>query len=247
MDKTARFVIADPDPVFCRELGTAIKALGGTVAAVTDDGRRALELVYELRPRVLLTDIPLFGLDGLSLVKPASSAGTLCIVASAFAGPSTKLAAVRLGAAYFAAKPCDAEALVQVASAMVGTAPEEHDFAGHILTARILEELGISGSLHGFDCLCGAMELAGRDSGALRAVTKELYPELASRLNTSPVCVERRIRFAVSSAWENGGSALFSRVLGPVFDSRPTNSQFLSALYIELDRRLSGMSARREL
>ena len=61
-------------------------------------------------------------------------------------------------------------------------------------------------------------------------ITKELYPELASKYNTTVSRVERSIRHAVEVSWNRGDIKLMENIFGHSVDidrAKPTNSEFI--------------------
>ncbi len=63
------------------------------------------------------------------------------------------------------------------------------------------------------------------------AVTKELYPMIAEKYNTTPSRVERAIRHAIELAWDRGNVDLMNKVFGYTIDverGKPTNSEFIA-------------------
>ena len=65
MSQSARILLVDDDADFCEALSDRLRALGFQVT-VADRGVEALRLVREDAPAVVLLDLVLPGLDGLS-------------------------------------------------------------------------------------------------------------------------------------------------------------------------------------
>ena len=61
-------------------------------------------------------------------------------------------------------------------------------------------------------------------------ITKELYPELASKYNTTVSRVERAIRHAIEVSWNRGNLDFMEEIFGYSVDidkAKPTNSEFM--------------------
>ena len=61
-------------------------------------------------------------------------------------------------------------------------------------------------------------------------ITKELYPTLAKKFNTTASRVERAIRHAVEVSWNRGSMQLMEEIFGYSVDidkAKPTNSEFI--------------------
>lgn len=249
MSEKLRFVVADSDLGFCAQLAAAIAADGrAELLGVTPDGFEAERMVRVCHADVLICSLTLSGMDGLSLLDsvlaPGKTRRPLCVAVSSFSYQAAIDAAAQLGAALFVLKPCDAVPLVRTACSLAGrmadtgrTCPRGVGLAA----ARLFEALGVSVNLRGFACLCAAMELISDDPSRLRAVTKALYPDIARRVGTSAPCVERQIRRAIEDAWARSGRPVFAALLGQDFPARPTSTAFLTAAFVELDRRAAGI------
>ena len=61
-------------------------------------------------------------------------------------------------------------------------------------------------------------------------ITKELYPELALKFDTTVSRVERAIRHAIEVSWNRGNWDLMEEIFGNSVDidrAKPTNSEFI--------------------
>lgn len=61
------------------------EALGYEVVGVANDGLHALELVQNLQPHLLITDIRMPGCDGIELIRRAKNCSRSCILLSSVA------------------------------------------------------------------------------------------------------------------------------------------------------------------
>ena len=69
------------------------------------------------------------------------------------------------------------------------------------------------------------------DIGLLSAITKELYPAIAEKYETTPSRVERAIRHAIELAWDRGNIDLMNKFFGYTINierGKPTNSEFIA-------------------
>ncbi len=72
--------------------------------------------------------------------------------------------------------------------------------------ADLIRRKGIPAQLKGYRYLKDAVMLAAEDAELLGAVTKELYPAVAKKNNTTASRVERNIRHAIETAWKRNTS-----------------------------------------
>jgi two-component system response regulator (stage 0 sporulation protein A) len=65
----------------------------------------------------------------------------------------------------------------------------------------------------------------------LSGITKELYPGIAQKFNTTPSRVERAIRHAIEVAWSRGRIDTINKLFGyTIHDEKgkPTNGEFIA-------------------
>ena len=95
-----------------------------------------------------------------------------------------------------------------------------------------LRHLGVPANIHGFSYIKTAIGLIASDEDYLHGITKNLYPTIAKKYNTTWQRVERSIRHAVERTFIDGDLEEI-KTLGVVhYDSgKMTNGEFLGALY----------------
>ena len=94
----------------------------------------------------------------------------------------------------------------------------------------MLHDLGISSHIKGYQFLRDAVSMIFENPDIIGGITKELYPELASRYDTTVSRVERAIRHAVEISWNRGDIDLMEKIFGHSVDidrAKPTNSEFI--------------------
>ncbi len=91
----------------------------------------------------------------------------------------------------------------------------------------LLRSLHISGKFCGLQYLTYAVSKTIRDPEATRYITKELYPEIAGRFDTTSSRVERGIRTAIAHSWKHSKRETLNKVAGYHLVERPTNSEFI--------------------
>ena len=67
----------------------------------------------------------------------------------------------------------------------------------------------------------------------INAVTKELYPSVAGKYETTPSRVERAIRHAIEVAWDRGDVDVLNSYFGYTIQGsrgKPTNSEFIAMI-----------------
>jgi two-component system response regulator (stage 0 sporulation protein A) len=79
---------------------------------------------------------------------------------------------------------------------------------------RVIHEIGVPAHVKGYQYLRDAIMLVVEEINYLGAVTKELYPTIAQKYDTTPSRVERAIRHAIELAWDRGDLEKINKVFG---------------------------------
>ena len=203
------------------------------VVGETGDGEEAWALIQQTRPDVVVMDVILPGLDGISLLQRMPKT-VKTIVLSAFCSQNMVQEVMQLGAWYFIPKPAHVESLLErIREAVV---PEETTVVRPSLEAEvtaIIHEVGIPAHIKGYQYVREAIILTVQDMEMINAVTKMLYPEVARRFHTTPSRVERAIRHAIEVAWDRGDLETLQSYFGYTVNSakgKPTNSEFIAMI-----------------
>ncbi|HBV89079.1 sporulation transcription factor Spo0A [Desulfosporosinus sp.] len=96
---------------------------------------------------------------------------------------------------------------------------------------RMIHQMGVPAHVKGYQYLRDAIVNVVTDVSLLGAVTKELYPMIASKYQTTPSRVERAIRHAIELAWDRGNVDFMNRFFGYTINvdrGKPTNSEFVA-------------------
>ena len=91
--------------------------------------------------------------------------------------------------------------------------------------------LGIPAHIKGYQYLREAVRMVLEDHNVINRITKELYPGIARRFDTSASKVERAMRHAIEVAWARGRLETVNQMYGyKVFkrEDKPTNGEFIA-------------------
>ena len=97
----------------------------------------------------------------------------------------------------------------------------------------IIHEIGVPAHIKGYMYLREAITMVVNDMELLSAVTKELYPSIAKKYNTTASRVERAIRHAIEVAWGRGQVDAINKLFGYTVHNekgKPTNSEFIAII-----------------
>ena len=98
---------------------------------------------------------------------------------------------------------------------------------------NIIHEIGVPAHIKGYMYLREAITMVVNDMELLSAVTKELYPSIAKKYNTTASRVERAIRHAIEVAWGRGQVEAINKLFGYTVHNekgKPTNSEFIAII-----------------
>ncbi len=246
MTTKIKVLLADTNEDFRELLGKQIDAEPDleTIGAA-ENGEQALQLVRELDPDVLVTDVILPRMDGLAVLQRLQSSGsrTRAVVVSGFYTQQVLAQTSELGAAFFLPKPCSIELLLnrirqatqprpaQFPPFPLQETPPEPSLEAQV--TEIIHEIGVPAHIKGYQYLREAIILTINDMEIINAVTKALYPSVAKRFNTTPSRVERAIRHAIEVAWDRGDIEVLQKYFGYTVSNakgKPTNSEFIAMI-----------------
>lgn len=200
-----------------------------------EDGYEAQKILDTTPPDIMVLDMMLSGMDGLSLIQWALERGirTRILALTRYSSDYVMEAAARLGISYVMLKPCDPGALAArvldlsrslLPAGQIGEDPKTR-------VSGLLLSLGVRPKLRGFACLREAVLISAREE--CLSVTKILYPEVAKRCGCESGHVERNIRSAIDTAWAGRDEAVWRMYFTPDTNGhvpRPTNAAFISRL-----------------
>lgn len=211
------------------------------IVGVAADGAEALELIRKEEPDVAVLDIAMPRIDGLGVLEKLDkeegiSKKPIVIMLTALNKDETVQKAVNLGAGYFMVKPVDMDILESRIVELCSN-PKTNTYAPDRVrnldrdVTRLIQQMGMPAHLKGYQYLRDAIILVVEEMNLMGAVTKELYPMIAEKYNTTPSRVERAIRHAIELAWDRGNIEMINKFFGYTINmdrGKPTNSEFIA-------------------
>ncbi|MGE5404119.1 MAG: sporulation transcription factor Spo0A, partial [Candidatus Saccharibacteria bacterium] len=169
---------------------------------VCSNGLEVLDALSKKDTDVLILDLIMPHMDGIGVLEKMSDMKgdqrPKVIILTAFGQENITQKAVQLGADYYILKPFNLQVLGdrvrQVVRDRVETAPRAVPVTRRDLeveVTRIIHEIGVPAHVKGYQYLRDAIMLVVEEIGYLGAVTKELYPTIADKYDTTPSRVER--------------------------------------------------------
>ncbi|HBG1249819.1 TPA: sporulation transcription factor Spo0A [Clostridioides difficile] len=253
-----KIVLADDNKDFCQVLKEYLSNEDDIdILGIAKDGIEALDLVKKTQPDLLILDVIMPHLDGLGVIEKLNTMDIpkmpKIIVLSAVGQDKITQSAINLGADYYIVKPFDFVVFInrirELVSNRVTQVEPKHrpvqetqmtrsDFVknvGNIETeiTNIIHEIGVPAHIKGYLYLREAIKMVIDNVELLGAVTKELYPSIAKKFNTTPSRVERAIRHAIEVAWSRGKVDTINQLFGYTVHNtkgKPTNSEFIAMI-----------------
>ena len=195
------------------------------------NGKDALEAIHRLLPDVLLLDVIMPQLDGLSVLEslhenpPAKMPRIL--VTSAVGLEQVIRKAMHLGACYYMIKPYGLRELQERIELIASPPIAEHDLPAddvHTCIAALIRSYGVPPNIIGYRYIIDAVILLLDDG---RLLAKQIYATLAQANSTSVSSVEGAIRKTIERIFSCPNHALCEKF---GVSRRPSNALFLTAI-----------------
>lgn len=199
------------------------------VVGEASDGKKTVELILETKPDVVLLDLVMPMCDGITVMERASAmyepneTKPEYIVISAAGREEIVNEVLSRGASYFFLKPFDGDALIKRIKILHDSRRLEGNGENDRIF-RLLRKLGVMQNMTGFKFLQDAIAYVVEHKDEIYSITKDVYPAVAEKHQTSAANVERNIRYVIENTWSNANTFLKN-----FFDSnkKPTNSRFI--------------------
>lgn len=228
-----KVLIADSSQMLAAQLQRQLCA--GCSVLVWQETEDLPALVQQRGIDLVVLDIMMSGMDGMDVLQRLAKLyprPEILVTSRYISGYATE-AIMGLGADYIMVKPCSAEQIAARVKDMLryryglhssGCSEEEEAYAH----AR---RLGVAAHLKGSRYLREALRLMRQDP--TQQITKELYPAIGAQFHVSAQRVERCIRTAIHTAWENRDERIWQMYFGTDASGhipRPTNAGFLACI-----------------
>lgn len=234
-------ILADEDEALLAKMENVFAKEKFEIVGVAKDGEELLELIKTKRPDAVIMDTVLPKIDGFSVMESIKeqSLQTNVIIHSNLSLTGFINKAMNLGAKYYAIKPFDLNLLAKrVIDTFDDVELVQNQSPTHQISNQVEEKItnifitvGIPAHIKGYQFLREAIKLAIINPEIINAITKKLYPTIASKYATSASKVERAIRHAIEVAWNRGKIENINNLFGiKVYSSneKPTNGEFIA-------------------
>ena len=212
------------------------------------DGKEGIEVIEKSINKydVILLDLIMPNRDGMYVLEEMKkrNINKKVIVQTSYNSPDIISEVSSYGVEYFILKPYELSDLHKRIVNIFEEKPKSVSLASnhlHISITKVLHELGIPSHIKGYQYIREAISIVYERPETIGGITKELYPELASKFDTTVSRVERAIRHAIEVSWNRGSWDLMEDIFGHSVDidkAKPTNSEFIVTIAdkLKLDR-----------
>lgn len=201
------------------------------------DGIEGIKKIEEDNYDVIILDLIMPNKDGLYVLDEMrkKNINKKVIVATSYNTAEVIRQVSDYGVNYYILKPFDFDDLQKRILDLCNRKNDSKNIDLHynnlqISITKILHELGIPSHIKGYQYIRDGVGLIFENPEMIGGITKELYPELASKFDTTVSRVERAIRHAIEVSWNRGNWDLMEEIFGNSVDidrAKPTNSEFI--------------------
>ena len=202
------------------------------------DGEEALTTILEKEKEydIILLDLVMPKKDGIYVLEELNKRNISknIIVETSYNAPDTIRKASEYGVNYYILKPydlCDIEQrILDVFEVVNNKSMNLYHNNLQISITKMLHELGMPSHIKGYQYIREGITMVYDNPEIVGGITKELYPDIATKFDTTVSRVERAIRHAIEVSWNRGNWDFMEEVFGHSVDidkAKPTNSEFI--------------------
>ena len=208
------------------------------VALTAKDGEEGLSTIINKQEEydVILLDLVMPIKDGMYVLEELNKLGIEknIIVQTSYNEPKTIRKVSEYGVNYYILKPFDLTELenriLDIFNVQNNKTINLYHSNIQISITKMLHELGMPSHIKGYQYIREGINLIYNNPSMIGGITKELYPELAIKFDTTVSRVERAIRHAIEVSWNRGNWDYMEELFGHSVDidkAKPTNSEFI--------------------
>ena len=233
MNEKMRILLADDDTEFCARMSAMLDSADDfELVGIAENGEKALSAVNELRPDVLIIELMLPVMDGMSVLSrlhEQDGPHPAVMVFSAFASPQIGAECAALGVDLFLRKPMEPQAVCERLrlwrTGQLRAVKAEESMALELRVTEVIHQVGVPAHIKGYQYLREAIMMAVEDIESVSAITKVLYPSIAGPDDQKCELVTPILTYGDIETLQNYFGYTVSGVKG-----KPTNSEFISMI-----------------
>lgn len=202
------------------------------------DGEEGLQTIIDKGDEynLILLDLVMPKKDGIYVLEELNkrSIDKTIIVETSYNEPKIIRKVSEYGVNFYVLKPFDLadleKRIIEIFDDMGKKTINLYHSNLQISITKMLHELGMPSHIKGYQYIREGISMIYNDPALIGGITKELYPELASKFDTTVSRVERAIRHAIEVSWNRGNWDYMEELFGHSVDidkAKPTNSEFI--------------------
>ncbi len=229
------------------EIMQTLAPYGFSTAFCLKDGEEVISRIQSEKPDVVIMDLFMTHIDSIGVMrairKQKPEKLPMFVVYSSFDSPVLEREVMSAGATYFVLKPFNlsdlAENIVRLSKRQRQRSKGGIRQIGYdsnsleLKVTEILHQIGVPAHIKGYHYLRDSIILSIEKPEIINAVTKQLYPTVAKKYETTSSRVERAIRHAIEVAWDRGDVEVLNSYFGYTIQGsrgKPTNSEFIAMI-----------------
>ena len=259
MTEKIRLLMTQDSAENMTETKIAFEQNGFVTSFCQKDGEELLARITTDKPDVVIMDLFMTRIDSIGVMRAVHRAKPetlpMFVVYSAFDSPVLEREVMSAGATYFVLKPFNVADLCENITRMLkrrnkrtrgGIHPSPIEgYNIELKVTEILHQIGVPAHIKGYHYLRDSIIMSIEKPEIINAVTKQLYPSVAKKYETTSSRVERAIRHAIEVAWDRGDVEVLNSYFGYTIQGsrgKPTNSEFIAMIADKLRLQLKNAS-----
>ena len=213
---------------------------GIEIVYTANDGKEGIEIIKNKQDEydLIILDLVMPKLDGSGVLEQMrkENIDKKVIVLTSYNSPEMIRKVSEYGVNYYLLKPFDLPELEKRILEVTDKEKESNKSINlykhnlQVSITNILHELGVPSHIKGYQYIRESIMIVYDRPDIVGGITKELYPEVADKYDTTVSRVERAIRHAIEVSWNRGSWDLMEEIFGHSIDidkAKPTNSEFI--------------------
>ena len=208
------------------------------IVACYYNGIEGLEAIEKLEGQydLILLDLIMPKKDGIGVLEDLKKKKIIknIIVETSYNSPDVIRQVSEYGVNYYILKPFELDDLETRILDVFKKSPTKSIDLYHnnleISITKMLHELGMPSHIKGYQYIRDGIIMIYNNPDMIGGITKELYPDIATKYSTTVSRVERAIRHAIEVSWNRGNWDFMEEIFGHSIDidkAKPTNSEFI--------------------
>jgi len=238
MNSSIRVLVIDNDSSVTKEVKKYFSSHEVIkVVACKNDGEEGLNYILNNINYfdVIVMDLLLPKFDGLFILSELKkrNINKNVIITTSFKEDKVMEEANEYGIDYYMLKPVNFMSLEKRLLSLCLNKKSNGLFNQEAIVTDLLHTLGIPSHIRGFQYIRDGILLMYNSVTPISYITKDIYPELSRRYDTTPSRVERAIRHAIEVSWTRGDVDLMDEIFGNSLNlnrDKPTNSEYMSTI-----------------